>query len=190
MIGILSGVAKDNSKIDVIFEVFQSPTETVNTVSLFGGLATVSQSSSSGVAVNAAGLKFGGKNNGMKGSEMRILTFDDFKRTSAGRWATHEVLGQKAKLEYIGPGLEEISFSILLNVGLGVSPKDELVKLRQIRDEGIACTLIIGNEPVTDNLVVLQKLDEDWQKFDGRGNLLVASVNLSLMEYVEEYHGT
>ncbi len=116
---------------------------------------------------------------------LRVMTFDDFKRGSSARWATHEIIQQKSILEFIGPGLEELSFSVLLHAGLGVKPKEELKKLRQIRDEGIICLLMIGDEQVTDNKVVLQKMDEDPRTFDGTGEMLVVAVNLSFTEYPE-----
>ncbi len=183
MIGLLSGVAKDNSQIDVIFEVYYTPSGLENTYSLFGSLANVSQNTDGSLAVSVAGVQVAGKK--PKKTEIKVMTFDNFQRSSSGRWATHEIIGEKAKLEYISPGLEEIGFSVLLSTALGVVPDDELKKLRQIRDEGITCLLMIGDEPVTDNLVVLQKIDESHREFDGKGKVLTVSVNLSLTEYVE-----
>lgn len=41
-----------------------------------------------------------------------IRTFDDYGRGSAGRWAQHDIIGDKPVLEFIGPDIEKISFSM------------------------------------------------------------------------------
>lgn len=41
-----------------------------------------------------------------------IRTFDDYGRGSAGRWAQHDIIGNKPVLEFIGPDVEKISFSM------------------------------------------------------------------------------
>lgn len=182
MIGILSGFLEDGTLVEVIFESYYKPSGIENTISFANGLVSVSQTADGGTSVNVAGIQLGDK---PQEPEIKVMTFDDFQRESSGRWATHEIIGQKSKLEFVGPGLEDLSFSILLNVSLGVNPEEELVKLRQIRDEGITCILMIGDEPITDNLVVIEKLSEAHKTFDGKGKLTVASVNISLKEYVE-----
>jgi phage protein U len=183
-IGLLTGVAKDKKQIDVVFEVYAALTVAENTYSLFDGKASITQDNDGNFAFNVGRVQVAGKN--QQKTDMRVMTFNDFKRSSGGKWATHEVIGKKSKLEFISPGLEEISFSITLNVSLGVAPEAELVKLRQMRDEGTACVLIVGDKPVTDNLVVVQKVEEEHRYFDNKGNLLAAYINISLMEYAED----
>lgn len=43
------------------------------------------------------------------------FTFKDLSVSRSVRWATHEIIGKKPVLEYIGPGLTEVSFNIQLN---------------------------------------------------------------------------
>lgn len=181
-IGVLSGKTKDDKTIEVVFESFFKSSGIENAYNI-GGLVNVSQSSN-GLTANIAGVSVGG--NKPKKPDFKVLTIDEFKRTSSGRWATHEILGakNKPKLEFIGPSLEEISFSILLNSSVGVDPEAELIKLRQFRDEGIICTLILGSKQVTDHSLVIQRIDEAHKTIDNKGKILVAAVNLSLMEYM------
>lgn len=43
-------------------------------------------------------------------SSRYIRTFDDYSRGSGGRWAQHDIIGDKPVLEYLGPDVEKISF--------------------------------------------------------------------------------
>ncbi|MDT8901824.1 phage tail protein [Anaeroselena agilis] len=120
-------------------------------------------------------------------AKLKILTFHDFQRDGAGRWATHEIIGQDRKpvLEFIGPDLETISFSILLSKTLGVEPIDELKKLRQLRDNGVVCTFTLGGNLVTTNQWVVTKVSESHASYTNKGALLAARVYISLTEYVK-----
>lgn len=42
-------------------------------------------------------------------SSRYIRTFDDYSRSSGGRWAQHDIIGDKPVLEYLGPDVEKIS---------------------------------------------------------------------------------
>jgi len=44
-------------------------------------------------------------------SDTKIYNFSGFKRDTASRYATHEIIGEKPVTEYIGPGLCTISFT-------------------------------------------------------------------------------
>ena len=58
------------------------------------------------------------------------FTFKDLSVSRSVRWATHEVIGQKPVLEYIGPGLTEVSFNIQLSSTLGSASLSALIHLR------------------------------------------------------------
>ena len=118
-------------------------------------------------------------------SASKVKTFDSMKRSGSGRWATHEIIGQKPVMEFLGPGIEQISFNMRFDVFLGINPSDELVVLRQMRDAGEAVTLILEGQPVTDNLWVIESLSEDYPAIDNTGRILIANVDVSLKEYVK-----
>ena len=117
-------------------------------------------------------------------SSEKVQTFKDLKRNSAARIATHEIIGQKPILEFIAPGLEEISFTMHLNIGLGVNIKETLDLLRTMRDGGRVVDLIIAGEPITDNKWLVTSLSESVNFTDGEGNLLSVDVEVSLKEYL------
>lgn len=110
-----------------------------------------------------------------------VRTWTDLKRSGGARWATHEVFAGKPVKEFIGPGLDTISMSVRLDADRGVKPRDELRNLRSLRDTGAVNQLVIGGELAGD--YVLRELSEDLRRFDAKGALLVAIVELSLEEY-------
>ncbi|MBP2655897.1 MAG: hypothetical protein H6Q73_3466 [Firmicutes bacterium] len=180
-IGVISGKL-DSQTIEVVFQSSYKSSGIENTYSI-GGLVNVSQTSS-GLAVSVAGISVGKK---AASTSVKVMTFDNLQREGDGRWATHEIIGQDKKpvMEFIGPGLETLSFSIMLNTMLGITPVDELKKIRKLRDNGVVCTFTIGGNAVTSNSWVITKLSETHKSYDNKGNLLAASVNVSLSEYVK-----
>lgn len=114
-------------------------------------------------------------------SDKRLRTWQDARRTGQARWATHDVIGTKPKSEFIGPGLDTISFSVRLDIERGVIPRDELRKLREYRDTGKVLQFTIGGELVGD--FKINGLDEGWKRFDRNGVLTTTEVGLQLEEY-------
>lgn len=116
-----------------------------------------------------------------------VRTIDGFSRSGEGRWAKHDIIGQKPVLEFIGPDAEEISFKILLRSDLGVSPLSEIKTLNEMRDSGAAFALVLGNKTVGDNLWVLKSVSYDVTYWNRYGTPLSAEVSVSLQEYVRNY---
>lgn len=119
-------------------------------------------------------------------SRWKVRTFDEFNRQGDARWQTHDLVGQKPLLEFVGPGIEEISFKMLLRQDLGVSPETEAQKLRTLRDEGTVVPLIIGNKPVGGGFWVITSISEQtayWSRF---GHAQSIQLSITLKEYHEE----
>lgn len=112
-----------------------------------------------------------------------LRTFQGLSRSADARWHRHERLNSKAKLEFLGPDLEQVTFSVRLDVSHGINPTRELQALREVRDGGLHVPLVIGGK-YWGNWVV-QSFAEDHRYFDGKGTLLVASVSITLLEYVQ-----
>jgi phage protein U len=117
-------------------------------------------------------------------SDKKTQTFKDLERSGAARWNDHEIIGHKAKSEFSGPGLEEISFSILLKAELGINPSKQLEKLRKMRDTGKAAPFIQGGKPISQNYWTIQQISESHKTIDNKGSTLTAEVSLDLKEYV------
>jgi len=118
-------------------------------------------------------------------SEKKIRTFFDLKRSGSVRIGTHDLMGIKPMLEFIGPGLEQISMNVRLDVSLGLNPETELKALREMRDKGEVVKFVLNGVPVTENYWMVEQLSEDWKHIDNKGRLLVADVSITMKEYVK-----
>lgn len=80
---------------------------------------------------------------------LRTLTLSNFKGTSGAKWVDHEVIGGKAKSEYIAPKLMEYTCDILLDADHGVNPRKMLNRLKQMTENGEVHYFIIGFAPLS-----------------------------------------
>lgn len=109
-----------------------------------------------------------------------VRTWESLKRDGEARWAEHEVLDLKQRLQFVGLDLETVDLSIKL-VAPWCEPLNELKKLRELRDSGKHHKLVIG-QSLFGNYVV-KRLSEDWTRTDGGGAPLVIACSLQLQEY-------
>jgi phage protein U len=117
-------------------------------------------------------------------SDQRILTFKDFKREVAGRWESHVIIGKKPLLEFTGPELETISFTVLFKADLGVKPSEEIEKWKQIVQEGKANLLAIGGVPIGDDLWITESIGIAYNCVWSEGELYSAQIDVTLKEYI------
>ncbi|GMB00443.1 phage tail protein [Pelosinus sp. IPA-1] len=185
-IGVISG-ATPTEKIEIAFEVyFQSATQTNSALTemIASKAGAVGLTNAYNTVLNASNTAAGSKD------KNRVMTFTQFQRSADGRWATHEIIGQrKPILEFLGPGLETISFNVMLMTSLGADPLTEAKKFRKLRDAGAVCDFVLGNAPVGENKWVVQKVSEAHSHFDGKGNVIVADLSLTLSEYIADPDG-
>jgi phage protein U len=117
-------------------------------------------------------------------SDERILTFAGLTRDIASRWGSHDLIGVKPKTEYIGPGLDTITFTIDLNGNNGVKPRTEmdlwLVKAR----DGIAETFVIGGKPLGADKWIVKSVSQAWGTIFNHGEVFSGKVDISLEEYI------
>lgn len=118
-------------------------------------------------------------------SDKKILTFYDFARNSGGRWSDHNRHLLKPLTEFLGPNLDDINFNITLSINHGINPRTTLNQFLDYERSGIAATLVIGPLPVGVYKWTLRQFTQNWERFDGKGNLIYATANLSLKEYAE-----
>ncbi len=118
-----------------------------------------------------------------------VRTFQDYKRNSSARLQTHEIIGKKPVTEFLGPGLDSISFAIDLSAFKGVNPKEEAEKLRKIMQNGEYVNLVIAGSPVSNNKWVIESINESVSARDGKGNIIRAKVDITIHEYIENVYG-
>ena len=116
-------------------------------------------------------------------SMLRVITFDGFKRTVKAKYASHEIIGRPAVLEFVGRELEEVSLTIKLMSNLGVAPEEEALKLREMCQRGEPNFLIIGETVIGENEFVIMDVTESVNQWIGT-NIMVNQLDLNLKEYV------
>ena len=118
-------------------------------------------------------------------STQRIRTFDEYERQGEGRWAEHEVFGAKPRSQFLGAGLETITFIMRFYHTFGVDIESELERLRQWRDEGRVERFILGGRPqgFKNARWSILKLEEEVKFWDNNGMLLGVEATVTLKEY-------
>lgn len=116
-------------------------------------------------------------------SSNTVRTFENMKWDSSAQYAKHERHLQDVLLEFTGTDPDEITFSMYLSAYLGVNPMTELVKLLTAERSGTAMRLVIGEKAYGKYRWVITGTKKELEDFDNRGNLLSASVRVSLMAY-------
>ncbi|MBY0088398.1 phage tail protein [Brevibacillus brevis] len=114
----------------------------------------------------------------------RVRTFDDFTRSVSSRWAKHDRQQQKAISEFLGPELDEISFTMRFDISHGVNPKAEMDRILDMCRSGQAETFIVGDTPLGMDQWIVKSCKQGWQRFDGQGRLLVGNLDVTLEEYM------
>ena len=117
-------------------------------------------------------------------SDSRILNFNNFQRTVSASWQSHERIGKKPLSEFAGPELQEITFSVTLNAQYGIQPRKVLENLEKAVETGQVELLIIGAAKIGKNRWKIVKMSEAWETILNRGELLKATVNLTVEEYL------
>ena len=114
-----------------------------------------------------------------------VRTFKDYGRESSGRWAKHDLIGEKPVLEFLGPDIEKINFKMQFRADHGMNPENEAARLRAMRDKGETAVLMLAGRPVGDNPWVVESIGETVAFWDAFGNAISLTVDVSLTEYPE-----
>ena len=117
-------------------------------------------------------------------SSMKVETMSDMRRQARGRYATHEIVGGKSVLEFLGTEPDEITFTMQLNADLGVDINEELGLLLELQRTGEPNYLIMGGKAHGVNQWCLTGLEMKTEYTDGDGRPLVMTVEVTLKESV------
>jgi hypothetical protein len=118
-------------------------------------------------------------------SGRRVHTFSDLKVATENRFAQHDVHLEMPILEFVGPGLAQVTFNMNFNKQWGSDPIVSLLILRAYLKWGFISPLLVGMRPVTIgfNLFVCTAVAEEHKFFDSNGALFGAAVEVTLKEY-------
>ena len=117
-------------------------------------------------------------------SGLKVVTFDGYKRTVKAKFASHEIIGRPAVLEFIGRELEEITLTIKLNSQLGVTPEEVAMTLRDMCQRGEPNYLILGETVYTENEMVITEVTESVKYWTGGANVVANQLDVTFKEYV------
>jgi len=118
-------------------------------------------------------------------SSESILTFDGLQVSHSAKYAEHAIHGRKGLLEFTGFSPANMSMTISLNAELGINPKEELERLKEIFYSHEAILFILNGEPQGENLWVIESLSEKHEDISNIGISNYIEVSLTLKEYLE-----
>lgn len=116
-------------------------------------------------------------------SDRKILTFSGMTQKISGKYAKHSVIGQKDRPEFSGPGNRSVSFKIMLDVTLGIRPREIMERIEEAVENGEAEYLVIGGRPVSRNKFYISSVSEAFDVVMSHGEIARATVNVSMEEY-------
>lgn len=117
-------------------------------------------------------------------SSNKVLTFKKLTKATKGRWATHELIGQKPKSEFLGPDQGNLSLSIYISATHGVRPRATLESINDAVENGTPLTFVVGGRQIGNSQWVITDCSETWGTVIKDGKLITANVTLTLKEYV------
>ncbi len=116
-------------------------------------------------------------------SDRKILTFSGMTQKISGKYAKHSVTGQKDRPEFTGPGNRSVSFKIMLDVTLGIRPREIMERIEEAVENGETEYLVIGGRPVSGNKFYISSVSEVFDVVMSHGEIARATVNISMEEY-------
>lgn len=117
-------------------------------------------------------------------SDSRVLNFNNFQKTVSANWGKHERKGKKPRSEFLNPELQGITFTIVLNAQHGVRPRKTLESIERAIESGCVESLVIGAAKVGKNKWKIMQMSETWDTILSHGELMKASLDLTLEEYL------
>lgn len=116
-------------------------------------------------------------------SRNQIKTFDSLKWDSGAKYSTHDRHLKEPLLEFTGTDVESMTFTMFFSAFLGVNPIAEVSKMLKAMRRGEVHRLVIGPKAYGTNKWVITKLSNSLNRYDNRGNLLVAKVSVTMKSY-------
>ncbi|MFR4350582.1 MAG: phage tail protein [Roseburia sp.] len=116
-------------------------------------------------------------------SDKRILTLSNIKQQISAQYGEHKLINKKPQKEYLGAGARVLKFTIILDVMLGVKPKDVLRDMEYLTESGFTDYLVIGNRTVGSNKFCITDLSEAWDAVYSGGELARATMDITMEEY-------
>ena len=95
-------------------------------------------------------------------SEREALLLQSLNRTVSAEWAAHSRIGLKNQSEFIRPGLQQVTFTMVLDATLGIRPRANIERLETLVERGAVNTLVIGGRRVGRHRWKINSTSEAW----------------------------
>ncbi len=100
------------------------------------------------------------------------------------RYVQHDIHLKKPKLEYIGPDLDTISYTISFKAENGVNPREEMNKLIKLQRDGTVVSVMLGKGTMGVDRWVITDLSNAFEAIDNMGRVLEITTNIGFKEYI------
>lgn len=111
----------------------------------------------------------------------KVLSFTDLRRESEARFSEHE--SQKEKLEFDGPGLDEITLTIIAKADLKVKPQSVQNKLHKYRKAGKRLAFVLGGKKVGYGFYAIKNISQSYQEINIKGQVAAMTFDVTLKQY-------
>lgn len=115
----------------------------------------------------------------------KIQTIKNPKWSGSARYATHQRHGGDALTEFVCNDPDKFTFEMFLSAYLGVDPMACIEKIHSYRRSGRVLPLVIGEKYIGRNRWTIVNSDVRFTTTDGQGNVLNATVTVTLQEYLK-----
>ncbi|MCM1245905.1 MAG: phage tail protein [Roseburia sp.] len=118
------------------------------------------------------------------GDSAKCLTFENFQREVTNQTTDHARILMKQKVQFNGPALSTMSFSVRFSSSLGVNPRKMLKQVESCVRLGKVGYVVIGKEKIGKHKYLITSASESWDNIIKDGKLISANVDLTLKEYL------
>lgn len=113
-----------------------------------------------------------------------VQTFYNAKLSGSAKYSTHQLHAGNALTEFGGNNADKFNFNMILSAYLGVDPMRLLDKIAKYMQEGRTLPLVIGDRSIGKYRWTISNYNLQMQTFNGAGNVVSATVAISLQEYL------
>jgi len=119
----------------------------------------------------------------LRSGKRSMLGLSDVAITSTAQFEEHERNGKKSYLEFISPGLEELSFHVYASAQYKARPLEVKKALDAYRKKGTPNNFVLGGRKIGDSRWVITNLQSDFTVIFTDGRPVAITFSVTLKEY-------
>lgn len=119
-------------------------------------------------------------------SDKTVKTLDKFKWSGSASIQTHSRHLDNSLQEFTGTNPDKITFTMTLSKYLGVDPLTEIIKIFNYERSGESVPFTLGSKAYGKYRWLVESHSAHYEHYDKYGNVTVATVDVSLIEYLKE----